>query len=70
MYFSPKIGFSFLVTLPEENEILQIFILNVYSLEINIFIFMLNMLKHREEHDSEATIKSTFKSSSSQIEQM
>lgn len=31
---------------------------------------MLNILKHREEHDSEATIKSTFKSSSSQIEQM
>lgn len=31
---------------------------------------MLNNLKHREEHDSEATIKSTFKSSSSQIEQM
>lgn len=24
---------------------------------------MLNNLKHREEHDSEATIKSTFKSS-------
>jgi hypothetical protein len=36
----------------------------------NIYIFMLNNLKHGEEHDSEATIKSTFKSSSSQIEQM
>lgn len=31
---------------------------------------MLNNLTHREEHDSEATIKSTFKSSSSQIEHM